>query len=408
VSAEESSVKTEPEAPLDRSRLVLVGMLPPPVTGQSLGFELIVRGAGERGLEHDVINLAGSGGDWGGRPTVGRAFEYLFILLEYARRVTGGRKVVYLMISQTLAGFARDLAMIWYAKVWGHRIACQLRGGNYDAFYAGQPRWIRRLIRKTLRMTDAILVLGEEIRREFDFEPALRDRIVVVPNGLPMSVDGPVRAKQLPRTEHEPIELLFLSNLIESKGWLETIEAVSLLVKDHGLNIVCRFRGRFLQNQADDVRVRSDEHAQRLFEERVSELGLEDVAVFEGPVSGQAKVDALRRAHFFILPTRYIFEGQPISIIEAMAYGCVVVSTRYRAIPELVEDGRTGFLVPAGQPEAIAGAIAEGCRSPGRFEELSEEARRRFLERFTADRHLENLFSTVMDVNARRLGAPSS
>src|SRR6185295_12579955 len=113
--------------------------------------------------------------------------------------------------------------------------------------------------------------------------------------------------------------------------------------------------------------------------------------------SGDAKRRALEEAHLFLLPTRYSNEGQPVSIIEAMAHGCVVVSTDYRAIPDLVDDGVTGVLVPYGAPGAIADAVEALVRDPGRYAEMSRAAIARFRARFTRRGHLDTILPHLLE-----------
>jgi glycosyltransferase involved in cell wall biosynthesis len=321
----------------------------------------------------------------------GRVWEYIGILSDYVRKTAFGKKTVYILIAQSHSGFCRDLFMIWFAWFNGHRTVCHLRGGNYDNFYAAQPRWLRWLIRQTLRKADAIVVLSERLKALFDFEPMLKPKVRVVPNGLPFVVTVPVAPKTLPGDQSEPIRLLFLSNLIESKGYLDLLEAVHILVSRHRLNIRCHFCGAFAANPSDDVRVKSAEHAQKLFEDYVREQDLQEYVEYRGTVSGSAKIDELKRAHFFVLPTNYDNEGQPVSIIEAMAYGNVVISTDYRAIPDLVVDGVTGRLVPYGQPAAIAQAIADLAANPRPYRDMSRAAIERYQQRFTREAYLARM-----------------
>jgi glycosyltransferase involved in cell wall biosynthesis len=242
-----------------------------------------------------------------------------------------------------------------------------------------------------LRKADAIVVLSERLEALFDFEPMLKPKIRVVPNGLPFVVTAPVEPKTLPDDRSAPIRLLFLSNLIESKGYLDLLEAVYILVSHYALNPRCHFCGAFWTNPSDDVRVKSAEHAQKLFEDYVRERDLQEYVEFRGPVSGVAKIDEFRQAHFFILPTNYDNEGQPVSIIEAMAYGNVVISTNYRAIPDLVADGVTGRLVPYGQPAAIAQAIADLVADSRRYRDMSRATIARYQQRFTRDAYLARI-----------------
>jgi len=81
------------------------------------------------------------------------------------------------------------------------------------------------------------------------------------------------------------------------------------------------------------------------------------------------------RAAVVVFPSRQ--EGLPVALLEAMAHGCPVVATRVGGIPQLVEDGRSGLLVPPRDPAALRGAIEALLADPGLGRRLGDEARRR-------------------------------
>jgi glycosyltransferase involved in cell wall biosynthesis len=83
----------------------------------------------------------------------------------------------------------------------------------------------------------------------------------------------------------------------------------------------------------------------------------------------------------FTLPS--LSEGLPTVVCEAMACALPVVATAVDGTPEIVEDGRTGFLVPPRAPEALAVALARVLDDPGLAGRMAEEAHRRALERYT-------------------------
>jgi glycosyltransferase involved in cell wall biosynthesis len=382
-----------------RERLILVGPLPPPYYGQSVSFRMLVDEVARLGVPHAVVDL-GHGevsAEKIGVVTAHRVAEYGSIMRRFFAAAAGARGTLYLTIAQSRAGFMRDWVMIRWARLCGHRVVVHLKGGNYHVFYAAQPAWARALIRATLRRADRVLVLGERLRAMFDFEPAVAAKIRVVPNGLPDEREPAGRPKTLPRPGEGPVRLLFLSNLVESKGWLDVLEAVRLLRGRLGDRVRCDFYGKFLTNPADDVRVTSAGQARGLFEGFIAEHGLEEVVRYGGVAAGDAKRRALEEAHLFLLPTRYSNEGQPVSIIEAMAHGSVVLSTDYRAIPDLVDDGVTGVLVPYGEPAAIADAVEALVRDPARYAAMSRAAVERFRARFTRRGHLDTLLPHLLE-----------
>jgi glycosyltransferase involved in cell wall biosynthesis len=99
-------------------------------------------------------------------------------------------------------------------------------------------------------------------------------------------------------------------------------------------------------------------------------------------------VDALIPA-FDVFCLSSHMEGLGTSLLDAMCYGRAVVGTAAGGIPEAVEDGVTGRVVPAQQPEALAAALTEVLLDPARRDAMGQAGRARFLARFTADRMVD-------------------
>jgi glycosyltransferase involved in cell wall biosynthesis len=112
--------------------------------------------------------------------------------------------------------------------------------------------------------------------------------------------------------------------------------------------------------------------------EQVAGLGLQGRVRFLGVRADVA--DILRASDVFVLSSRW--EGNPMSVMEAMAAGLPVVSTAVGGVPELVQHGATGLLVPAGDACSLAEAIAQlGC-DPARRAAIGNAARQTARERF--------------------------
>ena len=104
-----------------------------------------------------------------------------------------------------------------------------------------------------------------------------------------------------------------------------------------------------------------------------------------GFVSGGRKEQILREADVFCFPTCYYGENQPINLIEAMAFGLPIVTTRWRSLPEMLPPDYPGLVDPQSPEQAAAGLIRLMNEKSG------EAMRDNFLGRFTLERHLENL-----------------
>ena len=113
--------------------------------------------------------------------------------------------------------------------------------------------------------------------------------------------------------------------------------------------------------------------------------GLSDHVLFAG---FRDDVDRLLPA-FDVFCLSSHLEGLGTSLLDAMAFGRAVVATAAGGIPEAVEDGVTGRVVPVRDPARLAQALLDLLGEPERRRAMGEAGRRRFLERFTADRMVE-------------------
>jgi glycosyltransferase involved in cell wall biosynthesis len=126
----------------------------------------------------------------------------------------------------------------------------------------------------------------------------------------------------------------------------------------------------------------------------VRDRGLGDRVAFAG---FRHDLDVLLPAFsVFCLSSR--LEGLGTSLLDAMAFGLPVVATAAGGIPEAVEDGVTGRVVPTRDPAALADALADVLGDAGRRRAFGDEGRRRFLERFTADHMVAETLAVLGEV----------
>jgi glycosyltransferase involved in cell wall biosynthesis len=277
-------------------------------------------------------------------------------------------RVVYLPIAQEFPGLVRDLAFVLVPRLLGKPVVVHLHGGSFCAFFGGQGRLVRLVIRSILGGAARGIVLTEALR------PALEcvlpgDRLVVVQNG----VDLPDAVREDSGLEPESLTVLFLSSLFPSKGLLVFLEALALARRQEP-----RLRGVVAGPwPSQEVEEETRRLVQRLF--------TDDSVVFTGPVGGTEKTRALMAADIFCLPSFYPQEGQPLVIIEAMAAGLPVVSTRWRGIPETVVDGETGLLVETARADLVAEKLIALATDAPRRRTLGQNGRARYEQLYTQE-----------------------
>jgi glycosyltransferase involved in cell wall biosynthesis len=302
------------------------------------------------------------------------------------------------LIGQSRVGFLRDFCFIWLASLLGHRAVTHLHGGNYASFYASQPPWLQWLIKKTLARVDKLIVLSASLESCFDFLGSGREKTTVVPNGLPFELLESATPVSL--QPGQPIRVLYLSNMIEAKGYWQVLEACRIL-KKQGVPFRCEFCGEFI-SASDDQLYHSAAEARQAFLRAVEEWQLEKEVKWWGVARGEEKSLQLRRAHCFVLPTRYGNEGQPVSIIEALAFGKVIIATQYRAIPDMLSEGYNGFFVDSDSPEQIAERVEWLWRNPGELTRMSLDSLARYRQSFTREEHVSRLMSVLCDGSLSR------
>jgi colanic acid/amylovoran biosynthesis glycosyltransferase len=134
---------------------------------------------------------------------------------------------------------------------------------------------------------------------------------------------------------------------------------------------------------------------------RIARRKLEGVVELTGAAPQADVRAALYRAAIFVLPSVVTPSGDrdgiPVSLMEAMAAGTPVVSTRVSGIPELVEHGREGLLVPEHSPAALADALARLLQEPALGHDFARAAREKVEREFDASREARKLLALFAD-----------
>jgi glycosyltransferase involved in cell wall biosynthesis len=364
------------------------------ITGAGEALDLLVAGFEARGLPYSLMDLTGDReitrvGDF----NLLRALDSAQNVLRVWSRLRHARRV-YLAISASLPGFLRDALIIWPASFMGRDLTLHSHTSGYNDLYARQPRWLKALMRSTLGRAGHIVIEGELSRAQFSFVPHLDSRICVVPNGLPLNVTASKHAKSI--SPNSRLKLLFLSNMTVAKGYKDVLAACRLL-KERGIPFRCDFCGDFVFFATDDDDGQTVQSAQQEFQGLIEQWTLADCVNYHGRVTGGPKLRILEEAELFLLPTYHPWESQPISIIEAMAFGTPVIATRTGGIPEQVIDGYNGFLVEARRPDQIADAVERFWRDPGMYAQFSQNAMTQFEAHFTQEAYLNGMISAILD-----------
>jgi len=356
--------------------LLLVASLPPPIAGQSVATVILRRYLRATGVEHRIVDLSRefyTRNPWLGRAR--RAAEVVGLaprVLAAARELEATPAIFYLQLGQSTAAMVRDLPLLALARVRGWPIVLHVHGGGFRDAFDRAPRSVQAAVRRCLRFAARVIVLSPSLAGMFDGLVA-PDKIVSVANGTPIEVED--RARELPVTRSDSTQLtvLFLSNMIDTKGYTVVLEAAAL-ARDHGLGHRFVLAGSATEWSSVDPAA------------FIRDRGLDNTE-FVGPVAGENKLALLEAADVFVLPTCYPTEGQPIAVLEAMQFGLPIVTTRAGGIADVVREPDNGIVIPPRSPEAVLDAIERLAADPKLRNAIAIRNRDHALANYSSEAH---------------------
>jgi glycosyltransferase involved in cell wall biosynthesis len=340
-----------------RRRLLFVSPLPPPIGGISNWMIAVRDSALNDAFEIRVVNSSPSAADVTGasRLRLRRVVDALRTLCQVALELLRFRPHLVHVNTSYFWAFLRDGVAIRMARVAGARTLLHLHGGDFPEWVEGSGAGVRSFVRATLRRCDCVIALTAHTQRWLTSEIG-QERVRYLPNFVRLDAIGapPDRGARA----GAPVQVLFVGWMLEAKGVRELLRAARGL-PDARFTLVGPPEPSFVATLEDQLRELGD---------RVRVLpSLPHEQVFR----------LYREADVFVLPTWR--EGFPNVVIEAMAAGLPVVATPVGAIPEAIEDGRSGLLVPVRDVASLEAAlrrliddpalrIAVGARARARVE----------------------------------------
>jgi len=237
--------------------------------------------------------------------------------------------IVYVEMAPRGLAFLKDSLFVKICKRKGKKIFIHFHAKG--AKYSTKNFLIRNYYKKIFKNTKIILlskILFEDVKNVLGFE-----QVWILPNGIKNELtDKEFKEIILKRKKKEKINLLFLSNMIESKGPLDVLKICNELNKK-SFNFECNFVGNF-----------QDEEFRKKFERKLKELHLEKRCKYLGPRYGNEKKKILGKTDFLLFPTKYPEETFGLVIIEAFMYGIPVFSYNNASIPEIISKEFLGFV----------------------------------------------------------------
>ena len=365
--------------PEHNRNVILAGVVPPPVHGASLATRALFDADLSPVQKHLLEIRSSKNLQEVGRASFGKLLGLFGLVARcWSLKARSKAQVLYYTPgSAALVPFVRDVIFLGACRwMFRHTILHYHSGGLNDFL---DKSWWRKILGKwiygrgawALTLSKHVAVPGIEFGAS---------QVLEVPNGL--NVDFPQQA----RKPSDGLRILFLGNLYEDKGIFDLLEACQKITSATGAKIRLQFVGKW-----------PDAETEQTFRQKVS-YHSNDALLIPEPCAlyGNEKWMAYANSDLFVFPSYYRSENFPLVLLEAMASGLPVISTKWRGIPSIVEENVNGFLHEPKDVEQLKKCIQQFIDSPNLLISMGDNARRIYRQKFTFETH-RDLIVNILD-----------
>jgi len=288
--------------------------------------------------------------------------------------------IVYFQLSHGKA-LLRDILFLILIKIYKVKIVYHLHGKGVEKFARKSLFWHKMY--NFAFNNEFIICLSKRLTK--DVKNYCKNPFII-PNCSPDFKSYLNESNQTINNISKSFNIIYLSNLIKSKGVVDLLRAGKRL-REKGYNFVIHIIGSEADLTIDEL------------VEIANNYQIKDFVVFHGPKYGKQKYQILLSGDVFILPTYYANEAFPISILEAMQARLAVISCDEGGIADVIENGINGYIVEKNNPIQIAEKIELLLNNPELREKMGQAGRKKYLENYTLDifeRRLVNVFKQVL------------
>jgi L-malate glycosyltransferase len=267
--------------------------------------------------------------------------------------------------------FRSQLIIGWLAKLLGRKVIWHIHGEEQLGNLLGKV---------SVACADRIIVVSHRLAEKYRaLYPKQQAKFTVVHNGVDVPVPDTPKINPI-------FTISIVGTLVEGKRQDLAIMACAELIRK-GYNVHLNILGEKPPWHSDEYK----NALQTLVEQYDCGHAVSFLGWIENPW------EQLTQSTVFILPSDT--EGMPLSIIEAMALGLPTISTTVGGVPELIEDGKTGYLIPPGNVDELVDKLKLLLDQPSHCEQLGHQARKRYHAYFTKEsfvKGVEGVINTMM------------
>jgi len=361
--------------------ILFIGPLPPPVHGQAVGFQaayegymgskfLVNQNMTQKGVHYRIVMTS-----W----NILRVF-YMLIFKKI--------DAVYFTCNRSPLGGLFDVIIISLSHFFKTKIINHLFGGDFKIFYDSSGHWFKKLLDMSYKKVSLSIVEHKCLENQFrDIFPEMPLRVISNFYERELEIINTID------NSGREINLLYLSNIMKSKGILELLDAFGSLSGEYS-HLSLTVAGEYLDDpfmSATEIREAFLTRLESLKKERRNKVR------YVGTVTGYQKLAVFQHSNIFVLPTYYPSEGFPLSIIEAMRAGTVIIITDHNYLSRIFTD-KNGRLIAKKSVVELEKAIRFFVDHPDIRRNIQEYNMRYAKENYSKDRYLASVNEALKSV----------
>lgn len=357
--------------------IICVGPISGPPTGQQIAFKTFVDNY------HGDISVIDTNSL--NKNKIKYTYDMLCGILRFLILISSSKyQVCYITTSRSKFGFFKDSIFIGLANLFNLKVVNHLHGSDFLFFR--ENFFAKNFLDYIYKKIEHHIVLSDSMVEQYEFYD--NSNISVVPNFITTSLDSipdekyPIKIDKF--DEKNPLKVLYLSNIMASKGFFYLFEAVKNL-NENGAHIKLIVAGKLIPDSFMGINELHSEFS------RVSSFEFVD---YKGIVSGAEKEDLLNESNVLALPTFYPTEAQPLSIIEGMAHGCVILTTNHNYLNDLVSK-ENGYIVNVKSSYEIEVSFNDLYKNVTYLYAIEKINKKYSYENYKKEKYIENVTNII-------------
>jgi glycosyltransferase involved in cell wall biosynthesis len=348
-----------------KKKVLVIGALPPPTGGMETVMEQMMN---FKFKDYELIpfnvaktQLIKSNIIFNTVNFIYRCFKLFFIILIKKP------EIIHIHVTVEL-DFLQKTIYQKIAKFLNKKTILHIHGGAFKEFYNNASKNKKKMINSALLSSNALITLSKGWR-EYYHKIVPGQKIYVLPNAIDLKIIS--KYKKL-RKKSKEVRILYVGRVTKQKGIYELLEAMKLL-KNHKIHL-------FVMGQYNDN--------EQAIKNICQNYKIQENISFLGNILGEERFKYYANADLFVLPSHW--EGLPLSILEAMAFGLPIISTKVGAIPELITRNN-GVLIKPGDIKSLEDAILKLSKIDHKVEKIRKNNMQKINKYYTVKHFEQNI-----------------